>query len=139
MKVGFTGTRKGMTKLQLAFVKRALHLCQATVVHHGACEGADQDFHYAALLLKVPVVLHPGVNRQGYSPSRAECPMAKEVKAEKFYLDRDKDIVNEVDMMIATPKEKKEQLRSGTWTTIRYAKKKGKYLLIVYPDGTCNL
>lgn len=139
MKVGFTGTRKGMTVLQSAFVRKALYLCQATEVHHGACEGADQDFHYIALEQKVPVILHPGMNRQGYSPSRVECPKAKEVKPSKFYLDRDKDIVNAVDMMIATPKERKEQLRSGTWTTIRYAKKTGKYLLIVYPDGTCNL
>ena len=39
------------------------------------------------------------------------------------------------DILIATPKEKEEQLRSGTWATIRYAKKTKKIVFLVYPDG----
>lgn len=125
-----------MTPIQRAFVLRAVGVCQPKEVHHGACEGADYNFHTIAMLLRIPVVVHPGINKQGKCFSRAECPNAKEVKPEKFYLDRDKDIVDAVDMMIATPKSHVEELRSGTWATIRYARKRQKDLLIVYPDGT---
>jgi hypothetical protein len=135
MKIGFTGTRNGMTRLQRAFVLRAVGQCHVTEVHHGACIGADYDFHTIAMLLKLPIVIHPGVNKQGVCYARANCPNAKEVKPEKFYLDRDKDIVNAVDLLIATPKSRVEELRSGTWATVRYARKKDKDLLIVFPDG----
>ncbi len=136
MKIGFTGTRNGMTRLQRAFVLRAIGQCHVTEVHHGACIGADKDFHNIALLLKAPIIIHPGVNKNGYCYSRASCPNAKEVKPEKFFLDRDKDIVNSVDLLIATPKGHKEELRSGTWATVRYAREKNKHLLVVFPDGT---
>lgn len=136
MKVGFTGTRNGMTNQQFAFILKAIKEIKPNEAHHGACIGADKHFHDIAISQMIPVVIHPGVNKQGVCYSRASCPNAKEVKNEKFFLDRDKDIVNEVDLLIATPKNHKEELRSGTWATVRYARKKNKHLLIVYPDGT---
>ena len=136
MKIGFTGTRNGMSKLQIAFVLRAVGVCHVIEAHHGACIGADYDFHKIARFLKVPVILHPGHNKQGQCFSRADCQGAIKIYPERFYLDRDKDIVNSVDMMFATPKSHVEELRSGTWATIRYARKKRKNILIVFPDGT---
>jgi hypothetical protein len=41
-------------------------------------------------------------------------------------LARDRDIVNAVEFLIAAPKSDDQTLRSGTWTTIRYARKTGK-------------
>lgn len=38
-------------------------------------------------------------------------------------------------MLIAFPPSKEEITRSGTWSTIRYARKCHKSLIIVYPDG----
>lgn len=53
---------------------------------------------------------------------------------EKDYKVRDKDIVDMSERMIATP-FCPEIARSGTWTTVRYARKKNKPLWIVMPDG----
>jgi bifunctional non-homologous end joining protein LigD len=34
------------------------------------------------------------------------------------------------------PAEPEEQLRSGTWSTVRFAKKQGKPVFVILPDGT---
>ena len=52
---------------------------------------------------------------------------------EKPYLERNHDIVDNSDVLIATPKESVEQIRSGTWATIRYAKKLNKPIMIMEP------
>lgn len=75
---------------------------------------------------------YPPVN----SYKRAYCEGYAEIRGVKEYLDRNHDIVDEVDMLIATPKEYDEQLRSGTWATVRYAEKKDKTIIFIYPDGT---
>ena len=49
------------------------------------------------------------------------------------YLDRNKDIVNNCDLLIAAPKENTEVLRSGTWSTVRYAKQLGVTVVIIEP------
>ena len=141
MKIGFTGTREGMTRLQRAFVIRAVGMCHVNEVHHGGCVGADEDFHRLSLVLNIPVHVHFGCNSQGKTPSKMEETTNVKGKTIKVYeprpyLKRDKTIVDNVEMLIATPKGHKEELRSGTWATIRYAKKKNKKILIVYPDGT---
>ena len=53
----------------------------------------------------------------------------------KDYLVRNHDIVDVCDVLVATPGQKEEQIRSGTWATIRYARKIRKQIIIVYPDG----
>jgi hypothetical protein len=45
------------------------------------------------------------------------------------------DIVVESELLIATPKEVKEQLRSGTWATVRRARKVGIPIILITPDG----
>lgn len=53
----------------------------------------------------------------------------------KPYLVRNKDIVNASEGMLAAPRGP-EELRSGTWSTIRYARKCRKKVLIMWPDGS---
>jgi len=53
----------------------------------------------------------------------------------KEYLKRNKDIVKSTDMLIAFPFTQFEVIRSGTWQTIRYARKLKKKILIIYPNG----
>jgi hypothetical protein len=55
--------------------------------------------------------------------------------APKDPLKRNRDIVDAAVMLIAVPKETTEVLRSGTWTTVRYAKKKGCSVLIIPPTS----
>lgn len=137
MKIGFTGTRKSMTKKQKSIV--SYHLwCRGFFTfgeaHHGDCIGADAEFHRMATRLKLKVFKHPATN---VSSQRAYCEGGIELTAE-LPLIRNHDIVNSIDIMIAAPGESREVLRSGTWATIRYARKVGKELIIVYPDGTTH-
>ena len=50
-------------------------------------------------------------------------------------LARNRIIAARCDALLACPAEPDEQLRSGTWSTIRYARKAGKPITIIRPDG----
>lgn len=130
---GFTGTRKGMTKEQREFFERYLISVPKGIwaVHHGDCQGADADMH---VLLRA----HGGIKIIGHPPEntklRAYCDFDEELPPAPF-LDRNKEIVNTSDMLFAVPSGFREELRSGTWSTIRYAQEHGVPVRIVYPDG----
>lgn len=66
---------------------------------------------------------------------RAHCK-SDETKQPQPYLKWNRCIVDSTDRMIAFPNIKHEVWKSGTWATVRYAKKVGKYISIIYPDGT---
>jgi predicted Rossmann fold nucleotide-binding protein DprA/Smf involved in DNA uptake len=52
------------------------------------------------------------------------------------YMDRNARLVALGDMLLAFPATRAEELRSGTWSTIRRARKAGKRIVIVPLDGT---
>jgi hypothetical protein len=52
------------------------------------------------------------------------------------HLKRNGHIVDASHVMIACPRLMHEELRSGTWMTIRYARRADKPLAIVWPDGS---
>lgn len=129
--IGFTGTQKGMTSAQRTSVSKILSTFQRiSEASHGDCIGADEEFHQLCLG-KIPLVIHPPLNEW----KRAFCKGGKKRKKSKPYLERNHNIVDASTVLIATPKEIKEQLRSGTWATIRYARKRGKQIFIVFPNG----
>lgn len=133
MKIGFTGTRKGMTAKQRKEIILQLSAVRPQEFHHGDCVGADHDAH-AIIRTHCPaatIVLHPPKDPK----YRAFC-VADKVLEEKEYLKRNKDIVHDSDLLVAAPGEKKEKQRSGTWSTIRYAKWLGRTVVIFFPDGT---
>lgn len=139
--IGFTGTSSGMANMQLMKVHQLLGEFKekgAAVAHHGCCEGADDQFNFMADAMSYHVIGHPGVTKTGnvWKRGGGQCD---EYRDPKFFLDRNKDIVVESDIMIATPKEVDEQMRSGTWATIRYARKDEKPLFIVFPDGRIQI
>lgn len=53
MKIGFTGTRQGMTPAQRLKATHWLAKLSATEFHHGDCMGADAEAHAIALSLKI--------------------------------------------------------------------------------------
>lgn len=122
MIIGFTGTRSGLTELQKQNITNLLnnytHL--DITVHHGDCVGADKDFHELCRKLSkdIKIVIHPPNDNK----LRAFCDSVY-IEKPKSYLKRNKDIVNSSNILIACPYSKTEQFRSGTWSTIRYAKK----------------
>lgn len=134
--IGFTGTQMGMTLSQMAEFNYFLDSTDPSSFHHGGCIGADAQAHRFAQHLKLRTEVYPGVNKDGEPAKRGVFKNPSVVHPEKFYLDRNKDIVDAAEVIIATPKEADEQLRGGTWYTIRYAREQGKIIAIILPDGT---
>lgn len=133
MNVGFTGTQRGMTPQQYQTVWELLYE-RSGEFHEGDCIGADAQAAFLAREASFRIVCHPPINesKRAFFPADETWPAAP-------YLDRNKTIVNRSREMIATPGEVEEQLRSGTWSTIRYAKRLGCPLSIVFPDGSVRL
>jgi hypothetical protein len=130
--LGFTGTQHGMTPEQAAALVLVIDKLQPSRARHGDCIGADAEFHLACWTREVPIYLHPPDN----PVKRAWCPHASWSAEPRPYMDRNRDIVHGSTWMVATPKGMVEELRSGTWSTIRYARRLKAPILIIFPDGT---
>ncbi len=139
VEIGFTGTRQGMTIPQHAALVRIMlsyHKSTAGIRwHHGMCVGADEQCHDLALIFDFSVWGHPPDN----SRHVARVKHLNRISAPLPYLDRNHAIVDECDILIATPNTFKEVLRSGTWATIRYAKKTDKKVVRIDPYGGTHI
>lgn len=133
LSIGFTGTQQGMTPAQYNAVFKILSDLKndITKVRHGDCIGADAEFHAMAQKLNLVIVIHPPIN----SSKRAFCKGYNEEFPKKEYLVRNRDIVDNSDILIATPHLPKEELRSGTWATVRYARRINTRTFAVLPNG----
>lgn len=139
--IGFTGTRQGMTARQRdAFREWLAGLVVARQFHHGDCRGADEQAH--GILQSLPgwasacqLVIHPPtVNK-----FRAFCVPYHYKHAPRDYLVRNVNIVDQTDMLAVAPLTTQEQLRSGTWSAVRYARRAGKPRTIFWPDGRVEI
>jgi len=138
MIIGFTGTREGMTSKQYQTVVRLLGELKPDTVVHGDCYGSDTDFHKICMKIKGGILGNnpPSiVIRPSNLSTRAHNDGADIIHPEKAPLNRDLDIAQNCDKLIATPRQDTEVLRSGTWTTIRYARRFGKVIYIVKTNG----
>jgi len=134
--VGFTGTREGMTADQMEGVAALLdqyRTAGAKIAHHGVCTGSDDDFDWLAKLAGYQTIGHPGVNAHGQCPTRGR-RKPDVMLAEEPFLVRDRKIVDVITVLIATPKSRFEETRSGTWATVRYARQVRREIAIVYPE-----
>lgn len=131
MRIGFTGTQDGMTRAQRAAVFDELpKATEDHEVHHGCCVGADAEFHdLVEQWLPCRIVGHPPLNTS--KMAKLGCDDFMEPME---YLARNRQIVEHSQVLIAAPKGA-EELRSGTWSTVRYARKRGVPVTIVWPDG----
>jgi hypothetical protein len=136
LKIGFTGTKNGMTFDQknnflvtLDELNDEHHLEE---FHHGDCIGADEDAHQIVETYFPHVMIHIHPPENGYK--RAFCKGGFSHQ-ERPFLVRNRHIVDLTDVLIATPDGDNEQQRSGTWSTIRYAKKINKDVTIIGPSG----
>jgi len=128
--IGFTGTREGMTDYQkklLGIILTAATIDNIVVFHHGDCKGADEEAHTIALMHDCRVIIHPPVR----CIMRAYCQAAHEILPPEDYLERDRRIVDSCIGLIAAPKSDKEERRSGTWYTVRYARKMNKKVILL--------
>ena len=138
MKIGFTGTQVGMTDAQKEMVDDLLGGLFITgdknyELHHGDCIGADYEAATLARESGYFITAHPpsDTKKRAYFKSDA-------YTQPKPYLERNYDIVDATGLLVATPKQNHEVLRSGTWATVRYARKRKKPIVLVYPDGSAE-
>lgn len=135
--IGFTGTQQGMDRGQLeeleVYLRRAYEWAKERglrpVFRHGDCVGSDAQAAATARWIGFYVIAHPCVvdSKRAYSQAN------NEVRLPKAPLERNHDIVDASEYVVATPKETVETVRSGTWATIRYARKSGKPPKVIYP------
>ncbi len=133
--IAMTGTRKinKLTDVQLENFGNYLALYKTEgfgVFRHGDCVGADEKGHHIAVSLGYSVRIHPPKD----STYRAFCS-SDFVAPELIYKDRNQAMVNNCDMLLALPKGNREEQRSGTWMTIRMARRINLPIVIFYPDG----
>jgi hypothetical protein len=147
--IGFTGTRHSLTSAQQEQVRRILTTpvdwviprIERPIFHHGACKGADSFAAIEAYSLYYDVIAHPGKSARG-GENEWLCPLAiehsTEVRPEKTHFARNRDIVNECDVLIACPQYSEPityDTPGGTAYTVCYARKVGKPVWIIRPDG----
>ena len=137
-KISFTGTRDCLTKSQkIILLDEILYMKEhysELIIVHGDCIGADADIHDMAMSNELIIHKRPcNINSQ-----RAFTEGGLIIAEPENPLDRNKKIVNESDELFACPNGFEEKLRSGTWSTVRYARKKKIPITIIWPDGTIN-
>ena len=139
MIIGFTGTRNGMTMRQKQALTRWLRHYRPLEFHHGQCVGADHEAASIARQMAFPephrfggpritIVSHPPINDDLRSPF-AENDL---VMPERGYLERDRDIAEVCDVLLACP-DGPRRANSGTWYTIDYAQKLLRAVHVILP------
>jgi hypothetical protein len=140
IKIGYSGSRRGMTTPQLraayqylAHIKLVNDIEDVTIEdHHGDCLGGDKEFDVIAAVTGCRRVTHPPLNAR----LRAWC-LAEEIREPKDYLARDWDIASETGELLAAPYTPYPVPGSGTWTTIGYAVQLGRPARVIMPgDGS---
>jgi hypothetical protein len=135
-RIGFTGTREGLTHSQRATLAQLLAKLRdrgMTEFHHGMCVGADQEAHSLIRSHMADVRIH------GHPASRVPDHLRAMVDVDERRsafppLIRNQHIVSATELLVACPNGP-ETVRSGTWSTVRYAATIGRPVVIVYPSG----
>ena len=136
MILGFTGTRKGWTPQQAFAVRDCLASLPDEAVHGGAI-GADESFD---TLLRQngfvgnKILIYAMENRQRFWLDHV--PVGLRLQGcSGSPLARNLLIIKVCNHLLATPATDHEVRRSGTWATVRYARKARKPITLVFPDG----
>jgi hypothetical protein len=125
-------------KQRQAVIRLLLELAEGTrmpygIFHHGDCLGSDVEAAGSAKQTGYFVIGHPGRNevwRAWFASDETRIPDDN--------LARNRAIVREADVLIACPRGATEQLRSGTWATVRYARRIGVRVMLIAPDGSTS-
>lgn len=134
--IGFTGSRQGITPAQRDTLRRLLEEIYPDIVVHGCAIGADAQFAFLCS------VRSPRPHIIGYpsdQPSQTDdeaCGLCDEIKPPSPPLRRNREIVDTSNRLLACPASDTEELRSGTWATIRYARRKQRHITLILPDGS---
>ncbi len=128
MKIGVTGTRQGMSMHQKEQFVLKLFELNLTEFRHGDCIGADAEAHdiVREFFPDVKIIIYPPVLTKNRAWKKGDIIMEPEP-----YLTRDHKIVDASEFMIGAPHTDEEVLRSDTWATIRYARKRSRDYMVL--------
>lgn len=138
MKIGITGTRSGMNELQMKCFKDLLESYNTLFCltdenhefHHGDCIGVDVEGAIIAAGLGLKTVNHPPIKEDLRAFHKSD-----ETREPLTYFARNRNIVDETDLLIVVPYQNEHMENGGTWYTHDYALKKKKSRVILFPDG----
>lgn len=130
--IGFTGNQEGMTDAQKDVLEKLLVGLAPGWFHHGWCIGSDEQSDPIARNVGFQVIGHPPIKTTKMSKTLPDPAIMCEPRD---YLDRNTDIAVACPVVIAAPKQTKEILYSGTWSTIRRARKYSTFTIILWPNG----
>lgn len=135
VKIGFIGNRYGLTLEQKDKIIAILDKYDNIIVSHGDCVGSDTNFHNICLNYRNE---HPNkyIRIEIFPSNDLTLRAFNEpdlLRGEKeSNIRRNFDIIKNSSILIACPIDKnKEQLRSGTWRTIREARKQKRLIYIL--------
>lgn len=136
---GFTGTREGLTLPQRAALAFYLKHHPAAELHQGCCIGADEEVTEVVEAAKInfgipcPLIGWPS-NLPGMTSTSAQL-RCRDIHDPAPPLDRNRLIVHMADVLLACPRGPEDQ-RSGTWYTVRHARRVGCPVVFFWPDGS---
>jgi len=131
--IAFTGTQEGMTTRQHRRLSSGLYVLKEdgyTLFMHGDCIGADEEADALARPL-FNMQIHPPTDES----KRAFCKGTHTMMPAMPYLARNKCMVTLGGVLVACPRGLVEEWCSGTWSTVRYARKLGVPIIIIKPTG----
>lgn len=134
--LGFTGTRRGMTSEQKIAFAGLLTDFFFKEFHHGDCLGADAQAHDIVMdeTPNVRIYAHPPKDWTYRAWKQASVILPC-----RDYLARNKDIVAVSNLIVACPSSHIEARRgSGTWSTMREARRRNKQLAVIWPEGNAE-
>jgi hypothetical protein len=130
--VGITGTRFGASNAQSHSLLSVLTklFVPDSVLHHGDCQGVDEEGANLARAVGYKLCSHPPIEDRFRAYVQSEIMMWP-----LPYLNRNHEIVDQSSVLVACPDSAVESLRSGTWSTVRYARELVRPVVLVFPDG----
>jgi hypothetical protein len=137
-----TGTLRGGTSPQLESLNNVIrdHDRPITMACHGLAIGIDFQFHQLCRKNQIPIRGYPCTIKS----KQADIPASEfaVLLPAKDSLSRNHDMIDyavlssEESQLIVCPKRDYEELRSGTWATVRYARRASLDILYIWPsDG----
>lgn len=144
---GVTGSRhgsEGQQYLALKFMIEYLHESGLYIMHHGKAKGVDAEAHWIAKRLRaagMKVVIHPPDNARWRDDTLpVESSWIRELPPAGYH-ERDRQIAMASAVLVAVPEfpELDERSkRSGTWLTVRYARRYARQVYWCDKDGSIH-
>jgi hypothetical protein len=126
-----TGTRDGMKADQLIALDKLLAELKVKRINHGDCVGVDAEAHGLAKVQGIKTYVYPPLKDE----FRARCQEPSFRALPNSYFARNREMVQDCDVVIAIPKLMQEMPKGGTWYTVRHARKLKVPTWIIWPNG----